>query len=297
MFLNPIKKNLVLFLKGARVKTLPAILIPVAMSSAWAFHQTHFFKKSLFVFTVLSALFIQIAANFFNDALDSKEEIDNSLRKGPKRLSQTKQLSFSQIQNLGFLSCLIAFAFGIPLILRGGWLVFALGFLSCLLAYLYTGTRFSLLKTGLSELFCFIFFGLIAVFGTYYLQTLKWNFQLLYIGIQCGLWAVTILLINHIRDEKEDQIRERKHFVTLYGRTHSLFFLTVIQSFIYLLCFYWIGQNLISGVLTFFIMPFSALLIYFLCVNPASQKYNFYLALCSLIYILFGGLWIIGLFL
>ena len=239
-------------MEGARIKTLPVILIPVAMSSAWAFNQTGLFKKHIFFFTALSALFIQIAVNFFNDALDSKEGIDNSLRKGPSRLVQNKRLSFFQVRFLGFLSCGLAVFFGIPLIRTGGWPILILGLLSCSLAYFYTGTRFSLLKTGLSEIFCFLFFGPIAIFGTYYLQTLTLDISLIYLGIPCGFWALSILFINHLRDEEEDRQGGRKHFVILYGRTHTLLFLAALQAFIYLFCFFWLGQGLKSGAWEFF---------------------------------------------
>ena len=289
------KKNLLLFVEGARIKTLPAILVPVAMSSAWAFHQSGFLKTNILFFTALSALLIQIAANFFNDALDSKEGVDSSFRKGPRRLVQTGQMTVFQAQNLGFLCLALACLTALPLIIRGGWPILTLGLLSCVCAYLYTGTRFSLLKQGLSELFVFIFFGLAAVFGTYYLQTLQWDIHLIYLGIQCGLWAMTILLINHLRDEKDDQLGGRKHFVTLYGRTHALLFLCIMQAVIYLLCFFWLGQGLKAGALSFFVLPFSAGLLYFICLTPASNKYNLYLAFCSLLYILFGGAWIAGL--
>lgn len=267
------------------------------MSSAWAFYQTELFKKDIFCFTMFSALFIQIAANFFNDALDSKEGIDSSLRKGPLRLVQSDKMSFPQVQFFGFLSCFIAFLMGIPLILRGDWPILTLGLLSCSLTYIYTGTRFSLLKKGLSELFCFLFFGPVAVLGSYYLQTLTLDISLAYLGIQCGLWALSLLLINHLRDEKEDLAGGRKHFVTLYGRNHSLLFLAIIQAFIYLLCFFWLGKDMKAGAWAFFVLPFSALLLYFICITPPSKKYNTYLASCSLLYILFGGAWIAGLLL
>ena len=281
-----------LFIQGARWKTFPAILMPVAMSSALAFYQTGLLKPYILFFTFISALLIQIAVNFFNDALDSKDGVDHSDRKGPARLVQTGQMSFSQTRNTGFLCCVLALVTGVPLIFRGGWPILIIGLLSCVCAYLYTGTRFSFLKTGLSELSVFFFFGPVAVMGTYYLQTLHWNNNLIYLGIQCGLWALTILLINHLRDEKEDRDGGRKHFVTVYGRAHSLLFLVISQAFIYLLCFYWLGQNLKIGAFSFFTLPLSVTLIYFICNSPPSKKYNLYLALCSLLYALFGGIWI-----
>ena len=152
-------------------------------------------------------------------------------------------------------------------------------------------------ENRLSEFFCVGFFGLGAVTGSYYLQSLSLDSSLIYLGIQCGLWALSILLINYLRDEEEDRLGGRKHLVTHYGRTHSLLFLCIIQAFIYLLCFFWLGQGLKSGAWCFFLAPFSSILIYFGMYHPPDKKYNFYLALFSLLYTLFGGLWIAGLLL
>lgn len=292
-----IKKHFFLLMEGARWKTLPAVISPIVMSTVWAFHQTGLFKKDIFFFTLLSAVFLQIATNFFNDALDSKEGIDSSLRKGPLRLVQSGKVSFAFVRGYGFLFCFFACLFGFPLVLRGGWPILFLGLLAGFLSYFYTASPFSLLKTGLSEFCCLLFFGLGAVGGSYYLQTLKLDVSLIYLGIQCGLWALSILLINYLRDEKEDRKGGRKHLVTVYGRTHSLFFLCVIQAFLYLLCFFWIGQGLSSGVWTFFLFPLSAVLLYFISATPPSSKYNSYLALCSLLYVGFGCLWVFGLLL
>ena len=291
-----VKKHFFLLRKGARLKTLPAIISPIVMASAWAFHQTGVFKKEIFFFTLLSALSLQIATNFFNDAMDFKEGIDSSLRTGPLRLAQSGKASFALVRLYGFLFCFFAVLCGLPLILRGGWPILLLGLFSCLLSYFYTAGPFSLLKIGLAEFCCLLFFGLGAVGGSYYLQTLTLDFSLIYLGIQCGLWALSILLINYLRDEKEDRAGGRKHFVAVYGRTHSLFFLYAIQAFLYLFCFFWIGQGLLAGAWTFFLAPLSAGLLYFISTSPPSSKYNLYLALCSLLYVLFGCLWSIGLF-
>lgn len=290
-----LKEHFFILMAGTRLKTLPAIISPIVMSSIWALHQTGTFKKDLFFFTLLSALFLQIATNFFNDAMDFKEGVDSSLRTGPLRLVQSGRASFFLVRFYGFLFCGCACLCGLPLILRGGWPILLLGLCSCLLSYLYTASPFSLLKTGLSEFCCLLFFGLGAVGGSYYLQTLSLDFSLIYLGIQCGLWALSILLINYLRDEKEDRAGGRKHFVTVYGRTHSLFFLFIIQAMLYLLCFFWIGEGLLSGALTFLLFPFSAGLLYFISTSPPSSKYNLYLALCSLLYVCFGVLWILGL--
>lgn len=296
MTLLKIIKGLSLFIQGARIKTLPAIWVPISMSSAYAFYQTGVLKKDILFFTLASATFIQIAVNFFNDAMDFKEGLDSSLRKGPQRLSQSGKLSASQTQNLGTGCLLMAIGLSLPLVIEGGLPIVILGLLSCFCVYLYTGGPFSLLKTGLAELFVFLFFGLGAVGGTYYLQTLSLDSRLIYIGFQCGFWAMSLLLINFLRDEEEDRRGGRKHVVTLYGRANALFVFSTAQAFIYLLCFYWLGENIKSGAFCFFLIPLSIILTYLIANTPPSKKYNQYLAICSLIYILFGGVWIGGLF-
>ena len=288
-------KFLYYFILGSRIKTWPAGLVPLIMSSALAFKHG-FFDKSLFFLTAFSVLFIQIAVNLFNDALDGRQGLDGSQRLGPLRLTGSGRLAFSQVQLMAFFSVFIAVLFGIPLMVRGGLPVLLAGAVSVCLTYLYTGSKYSLLKLGLSEITVILFFGFGIVFGAYYLQTLTLKSPLIYLSLQCGLWSLSLLLINHLRDEKQDEKKGRKHIVTVYGRTQALFFFGAIQAFIYLLCFYWLGRGFKSGAFSFFVLPLSIYLLYLLCRHPPSQKYNRYLALGSLCYILFGGAWILGLF-
>lgn len=282
------------FILGSRVKTWPAGLLPVFMASALSF-KDGFFDSSLFFFSVFSILFIQISINLFNDALDGKQGLDGSHRLGPLRLVGSHTLSFSQVRSMAFFSCFLALLFAIPLLIRGGIPILLAGILSLCLSYFYTGSKYSLLKLGLSELAALLFFGFFIVFGVYYLQALTLKFSLVYLALQCGLWALSLLLINHLRDEEEDKKKGRKHVVTVYGRTQALFFFASVQAFIYLLCFYWLGLGFKSGAFSFFVLPLSIYLIYLLCSQPPSRKYNFYLAFCSFCYLLFGGAWILGL--
>ena len=264
------------------------------MSSALAFKHG-FFDKSIFLWTACSVLFIQISVNLFNDALDGKQGLDSSRRLGPLRLAGSGRRKFSQVRLMAFFSCFMAVLFAVPLVIRGGLPILLAGMISLCLSWLYTGSKYSLLKLGLSELTAVLFFGGFIVFGVYYLQTLTIKLSLIYLSLQCGLWSLSLLLINHLRDEEEDKKKGRKHIVTFYGRTHSLFFFIAIQAFIYLICFYWLGQGFKSGAFSFFVLPLSLWLIYLVCSHPPSQKYNLYLAFCSFCYILFSGAWIVGL--
>ena len=282
------------FIQGARLKTLPASLVPIVMATALAFYKEQTLNVPIFFLTLVSGVFLQMAANFFNDALDFKFGEEAQLRKGPARLASTGKLPVKTVFIFGFLCIAISCFTGLFLILRGGWVVLGLGLMAVLCSYFYTGYSFSLVKKGLAELVVFLFFGLLAVGFTYYLQTLKWDSSVIYLGIQCGLWAMSILLVNYLRDEEEDQLSGRKHLVTIYGRAIGLLSLVIFQSFIYLLCFYWINLGVKGGVLSFFLIIPSYILIGFISNTPPSSKYNLFLFLVSLLYILFAVSWIVG---
>ena len=295
----PFAENLVLFVRGARPQTLLAVLIPVLTANGLAFHQTGRLNLWIMLLTALSGLCIQAGVNFFNDAYDFKTGADSQGRKGPPRLTASGKKSFSQVRGWGRLSCFFACLLGAPLVLRGGWGILILGLISCAMAWRYSAGHFSLLKLGLSEFVCFLFFGPLAVFGSYWLQTLSWNDHTIYLGIQCGLQAVSLLLINYLRDEEEDRRAGRKHLVTVFSRSHGLLFLVAGQAVAYLLCFYWMGSSGTekAGAFSFFVLPFASVLMYKVCASPPSSKYNLYLALTALAYTLFGGAWAVGLLL
>ncbi len=282
------------FVQGARLQTLSAVIVPIAMATTLAFYKENTFNLKIFFFTLISGVFLQMAANFFNDALDFKFGGDTSLRKGPARLAQTKRLSTKSVFFFGFFCAAIAFLTGLVLVLRGGWPVLLFGLVALCLSYFYTGYSFSLVKKGLAELAVFFFFGFFAVSMTYYLQTLKWDSSVIYLGIQCGLWALSLLLVNYLRDEEEDRLSGRKHLVVVYGRAGGLLSLVITQFFIYLLCFYWLDFNMKGGFFSFFLIIPSLFLTYFICTTPPSSKYNLFMFLISLLYILFGASWILG---
>ena len=283
------------FIKGARVHTLSAVWVPMALAAAWAFRKTGEVDQFILIFTFLSGTCIQLAVNFFNDALDFKAGTDTLDRKGPSRIT-TKEgpISFQTVLFFGWGSVISAALFSLPLLLKGGLPILALGFFSLLSAYMYSGTAFAFTKTGISDVLVVLFFGLGAVGGTYYLQTLELDVALIYLGLQCGFWALSILLINHLRDEEEDKKSGRKNTVILYGRDVGLLELAIIQGLIYLLCFYWLNENGAAAAFSFITLPLSFILIYFISVTVPSVKYNTFLLTCSLLYMFFGALWFTG---
>ena len=285
-----------LFLQGVRLKTLPAVVIPICMATAWAYYKSQMFQEAYFFFTLLSGIFIQCAVNLFNDALDFQHGENEKTRRGPQRLTSSGLLSFSQVIKWALLCLCLSFVFGLPLIFRGGWPILLLGLVSFLFTYLYSGTSFRLSRQGLSEIFVVVFFGWGVVGGTYYIQTLQWDSSLIYLGLQCGFWSLSILLVNFLRDEKEDKKVGVKNSVTIYGKEIGVLFLGIVQMLIYLFCFHWLNLSLKSGALSFFLIPFSAALIYFVANATSSSRYNTLLFLMSVLYSAFGFLWVWGLF-
>ena len=237
------------FLQGIRIKTLSASLVPILVASVWAFHKKNFLDVKLLLEIMLAGGLIQCTVNLLNDAMDFKNGTDKKGRKGPLRLTQYGILSYKQVLFLGIFCGGMAFLAGIPLILRGGWPILVIGIVSLSLCYFYSGSSFSLVKTRTSDLFVIFFFGFVAVGGTYYLHTLEWDDALPILGLQCGLWALSLLLVNHLRDLKEDRESLRDNFVIHYGREFGLLELICVQALIYLLSFYWMNLNLSGGFL------------------------------------------------
>ena len=282
------------FALGARLKTLSAVGVPVITASAFAFKKQGVFDTTLFLCTLLSGGFIQCAVNFFNDSADFKTGVDGEKRLGPQRLSA--RLSLKRVTAFGTASLILSLIFALPLIIRGGWPILALGLTAFALTYLYSGGPFALTHRGLSELFVVVFFGPMAVGGTYYIQTLKWDGPLTYyMGLQCGFWALSLLLINYLRDEESDRRGGRKTLVTVHGREAGILGLAVVQLLIYLFGFYLLDTLPKVGALSFLTLPGSAVLVYLIAVTPPSPRYNRYLGLMSLLYTFFGMTLIIGL--
>ena len=205
---------------AARPKTLSAAIVPVLMGTALA---APTISWPIFAFTLLGALLIQIATNFFNDAIDFKKGADTGERLGPLRVTQAGLLGADAVMRGAWL-CLIGAALcGIPLILRGGWPLLAIGVVSMAMAYAYTGGPYSLAYHGLGELFVILFFGVIAVGGTFYLQTLRYTREALLAGLAAGSLATVLIVINNLRDLEGDRRSGKKTLAARFGERFARF--------------------------------------------------------------------------
>ncbi len=211
------------------------VFVAVCLSVSYGSH-FNWFLNGVIVFCVLC---IQTATHFFNDVFDFLKGADSLSRKGPKRAVQTGLITPSQLFKAGVLCLFLSALGGIYLIGVGGWPIFAVGVISLALTYLYTGGPYPLAYKGLADLFVLLFFGLIPVSVVFYLNTGVWDISSFMAGLQCGLLALGLLLINNLRDEEEDRQADKKTLVVRWGRKIGAREWTVAHYLPYFICMYW----------------------------------------------------------
>ncbi|MCF7730371.1 MAG: 1,4-dihydroxy-2-naphthoate octaprenyltransferase [Akkermansiaceae bacterium] len=189
---------------AARPKTLPAAIVPVWTGCVLAWSFAGVFDLALALATVGGAVAIQIATNFFNDAIDSRKGADTERRLGPVRVTAAGMMPPAAVYAAAVAFLGIACGCGVVLFQARGWPIVVIGVPSLFLAYGYTGGPFPLAYRGMGELFVVLFFGLLAVAGTVFIQTGGWPGAAILLGWQVGLLSAVLISINNLRDREED---------------------------------------------------------------------------------------------
>ncbi len=202
---------------AARPKTLPAAIVPVWAGCVLAWKMTGSFHLGLAVCTLLGAIAIQIATNFFNDAIDAAKGADTKNRLGPTRVTASGLLSSRAVMQLAGVFLLIAIGCGVVLFQARGWPIILIGIPSLFLAYGYTGGPFPLAYRGLGEVFVILFFGFVAVMGTVFVQTGSWPPEAILLGGQIGLLSAVLISINNLRDREEDATTGKRTLAVRFG--------------------------------------------------------------------------------
>jgi len=202
---------------AARPKTLPAAAGPVLVGTALAFADG-LFQLPAALAALLGALLLQIGSNFANDYFDFFKGADTEERLGPTRVTATglitpAELRWGMVVVFG-LSALV----GLYLITVGGWRILAIGLAAIVAAIAYTGGPFPFGYHGLGELFVFIFFGLVAVCGTYYVQALSLTWVVLLASVPVGTLVTNILVVNNLRDIDTDGRAGKRTLAVILGR-------------------------------------------------------------------------------
>ncbi len=210
-----------------RPKTLFAGIGPVILGFALAHHTLkNNFNYYILPWPILVALLLQTASNLINDYFDGKSGVDKTGRLGPPRVVALGLLTPVQVKKAFLFCLLLAFSIGVTLsIVRAGWPLFLLGVTSIVFAYLYTGGPYPLSHFAMGELLALIFFGPVALCGTYYLETLSLygivNFYLMAHAFSCGLLASAIMAINNLRDRESDLQARKFTLATLLNEKQA----------------------------------------------------------------------------
>jgi 1,4-dihydroxy-2-naphthoate octaprenyltransferase len=205
---------------AARPRTLGAAVIPVLAGVALAFSAGSLDPLAT-VLIVACAVLIQIATNYFNDAIDHAKGADTAERLGPTRVTSSGLLAPRAVMRGGVICLALAVVLSIPLVLHGGWPIVVIGVFSLFFAYAYTGGPFPLAYLGLGEIFVVLFFGLIAVAGTFYLNALEWSYASLLAGLQIGLHSSVLLAVNNLRDIESDRAANKRTLAARFGLTFT----------------------------------------------------------------------------
>lgn len=187
-----------------RPKTLPAGAMPVVLGSALAAADGQFRPFPALV-ALICALGIQVATNFINEIYDFRKGADTAERLGPTRTVAAGLISEKKMITVSASLAGAVFLLGLYLVSIAGWPILVIGLLSLLFAWGYTGGPYPIAYSGLGDFFVFLFFGLVAVGGTYYVQAQTLTLPILLAAAAPGAFSVNILLVNNIRDIVTDR--------------------------------------------------------------------------------------------
>jgi 1,4-dihydroxy-2-naphthoate octaprenyltransferase len=213
--------HLRLWLVAARPRTLPAAIAPVLVGTALAGTED-VFKPLRFAAALAGSIFIQIGTNLANDYSDARRGADTEDRLGPVRVTAGGLMPPKRVLVGTWVAFGIAVAAGAYLAAVAGWELLVVGVLSIAAGVLYTGGPRPYGYEGLGELFVFVFFGLVAVGGSYFVQTEDLTWEAVALGVPVGLLAAAILVVNNVRDIETDRRAGKRTLAVRLGRERAV---------------------------------------------------------------------------
>jgi len=220
--------TLKIWLLAARPKTLTAAAVPVFTGTALAMAHDKFVWHAALA-ALLVAFFIQIGTNFANDLFDFQKGADDEDRLGPMRVTSAGLVTPRQIAIACAIAFGLAFVSGLYLVSLTNWMLLVVGIVSILSGLAYTGGPFPLAYNALGDLFVFIFFGLVATVGTYYVQALALDPMAFWFAVPVGALSTAILIVNNLRDIHTDKKHNKITTAVLLGeRGARLFYLSMV---------------------------------------------------------------------
>jgi len=219
---------------AARLRTLPAAIAPVLVGTALAGFQ-HVFHPLRLLAALLGAIFIQVGTNLSNDYSDARRGADAEDRLGPVRVTAGGLVPPRQVLIATYVSFGLAVLAGIYLIVVAGWLLLAIGVASIIAGVLYTGGPRPYGYEGLGEVFVFLFFGVVAVAGSYFVQVRGLDWEAFALSVPVGLLAAAILVVNNVRDIDSDRRAGKRTLAVRLGRKRTRVMFAVMLALAFVL--------------------------------------------------------------
>ena len=238
-----------IWLMAARLRTLPAAVAPVLVGTALA-DFVHVFHPLRFFAALIGAVFIQVGTNLSNDYSDARRGADAEDRLGPVRVTAGGLVPPRQVLLATYLSFGVAVLAGIYLIAVAGWQLLLVGAASILAGVLYTGGPRPYGYEGFGELFVFLFFGVVAVAGSYFVQVRHLRWEAFALAVPVGLLAAAILVVNNYRDIDTDRRAGKRTLAVRLGRERTqLLYATIVYGAYVLMLVPWLFGHLTAWLL------------------------------------------------
>jgi len=283
-------KQILLWLRIIRPQTLFASLCPVIVGLMVAYKFFGYLKPVTAVLTALCALSLQILSNLINDYYDFKRGTDKQGRLGFKRALAEGWVSEHSMRMACYITLAVSLISGTVLCFIGGWVIVAIGITAILFAWLYTATPYSLSYLGIADIFVFLYYGVIASWGTVWLQNAE-NVKsvdcqkvAVFSGAVCGLISICVLAINNIRDIEDDRLAGKRTIPVRIGKQAAL----CLLAFVILLMpmFAWLAFGLNWAVAV--IIP--AVFLYYQVLKAEGKRYNLCLLMAGIVNLVYVGL-------
>jgi len=284
------------WLLAIRPRTLSAAVVPVLVGTAVAIRDDCFQPLAALA-ALVGALLIQIGTNLVNDVDDFERGADTAERLGPTRVTQSGMLSADEVRRAGWGCFAAATAAGLYLIACAGWPILLVGIAAIASARAYTGGPWPLGYRGLGDLFVFVFFGVAAVAGTYYVQALRVTGTVWAATLPVGTLVTAILVVNNVRDAETDRAAGKRTLVVRFGtRAGRLEFATlVVLAYVVPLLIWVVGSAATWVVLPWLTLPIAITLIRQVATVTEGSAFNDALHGTSRLHLFFGLLFAVGL--
>lgn len=268
----PIPNATTVWLSAARPRTLPVAVAPVVVGSALALADGVFDGVAALA-AALGALLLQVGANFANDVFDFEKGADTHERIGPPRATQLGWVTPGQMRVATALAFAAAFIPGAYLVWVGGWPIVAVGVASVIAGLAYTGGPYPLGYHGLGDVAVFVFFGIVAVCGTYWVQALTLPAHAMAVSVLIGALATVPLAVNNLRDAATDARAGKRTLAVRFGARAVRTEVAALIATAYIGCvmLWWVGQAPVGALLALLTLPLALRFLSRLRISQAAE--------------------------